>query len=127
MRTELHAVAGVAIGLLSALTHAQNILSAEYDPSTDRIVAVVAYQGTNPNHTFALKWDECKSVGTGDETQVAALLEDRQWDDAAEREFKKKIALSLKSIPCRPAQVSLHTAAGFVYTLQVPVAPNNSK
>lgn len=119
-----YALGASAIALVASICLAANILAARYDPETDEIVAQVAYRGTNPDHEFSLRWGECKPLQNASvPNQIGAQIIDSQWDDRARQDFKKEVRFSLTSVSCRPARVSLHSAPGFVQTLDVPAAP----
>lgn len=90
-----------------------------YDPATDELVIVVAYRGTNPDHEFSLKWGPCIDRGDNRREIVAELL-DQQSQDAARKDFRKTVRMSLGGMDCRPASVTLRTAPRFYYTLTVP-------
>ncbi len=90
-----------------------------YDPATDELVIVVGYRGTNPDHQFSLKWGPCIDHGDNGREIMAELL-DQQFQDAAQKDYRKTLRMSLASLDCRPAQVTLRTAPRFIYTLTVP-------
>jgi hypothetical protein len=99
--------------------HADNFQKAYYDPATDELVIVVLYRGTNPDHQFSLKWGPCIDRG-GNRHEIVAELLDQQYEDAARKDYKKTVRMSLAGMDCRPAAVTLRTAPRFYYTLTVP-------
>jgi hypothetical protein len=100
---------------------ADNFAKVRYDKQTDRLVVTMVYSGTNPNHTFTLKWGPCQANQSGNLAGATAEVLDDQHDDAAEQEFTKTVRFSLAGMPCsRPASVSLRTAPRFFYTLTIP-------
>ena len=100
-------------------SHADNFRKVTYDPVTDELVIVVVYGGTNPDHQFSLKWGPCVDRG-GNQHEIVAELLDQQFQDAARRDYKKTLRMSLAGMNCRPAAVTLRTAPRFYYTLTVP-------
>ena len=100
-------------------SHADNFRKVTYDPVTDELVIVVIYRGTNPDHQFSLKWGPCIDRG-GNQHEIAAELLDQQFQDAARKDYKKTLRMSLAAMDCRPAAVTLRTAPRFYYTLTVP-------
>ena len=118
------AMGACIFALICSVAFAVNIIAAHYDPETDEIVARIAYRGTNPDHEFSLRWDGCKPLQNASVPyQIGAQVIDSQWDDRAQQDFNKTVRFALKSLTCRPARVSLHSAAGFVQTLDVPESP----
>jgi hypothetical protein len=100
-------------------SHADNFRKVTYDPVTDELVIVVIYRGTNPDHQFSLKWGPCIDRG-GNQHEIVAELLDQQFQDAARKDYKKTLRMSLAAMDCRPAAVTLRTAPRFYYTLTVP-------
>jgi hypothetical protein len=99
--------------------HADNFQKVYYDPTTDELVIVVLYRGTNPDHQFSLKWGPCIDRG-GNRHDIVAELLDQQYEDAARKDYKKTVRMSLAGMDCRPAAVTLRTAPRFYYTLTIP-------
>lgn len=107
-----------------AAARADTFVSVRYDARTDELVATMIYRGTNPNHTFTLKWDTCPGPSdSGNPYEVAAEVLDSQWNDAAVQPFRKTVRFNLANLVCRPAKVTLRTAPRFLYTIFVPRAP----
>jgi hypothetical protein len=98
-------------------SQADNFRKVTYDPGTDELVVV--YRGTNPDHQFSLKWGPCIDRG-GSQHEIVAELLDQQFQDAARKDYKKTLRMSLAAMDCRPAAVTLRTAPRFYYTLTVP-------
>jgi hypothetical protein len=67
-----------------------------------------------------LKWGECQANQTDNLPGVTAEVLDDQFEDRAERDFKKTVRFGLAQLPCRPASVTLRTAPRFFYTLMIP-------
>jgi len=99
--------------------HADNFQRVTYDAATDELVIIVVYRGTNPDHQFSLKWGDCVDHG-GNHREIVAELLDQQYEDAARKDYRKTVRMSLASMDCRPAAVTLRTAPRFYYTLTVP-------
>lgn len=99
---------------------ADNFGGVHYDPNSDQLVVRMIYRGTNPDHTFSVRWGKCRPLG--DQYQIAGEVLDSQWDDRARRDYSKILRIPLKNFACRPARVTLRTAPGFNYTLEVPPA-----
>lgn len=102
---------------------ADNFVSVYYAPRSDQLVVTMSYRGTNPDHTFSLKWGRCKDTTEGDGREIDAEVLDSQWQDAEQRDFKKTMRFNLTDVRCRPAQLTLRTAPHFLYTLQIPARP----
>ncbi len=112
-------VTAVPTGMLSTSVRADNFTNVYYSARKDQLVVTMAYRGTNPSHTFSLKWGPCQDLDDGGRTVAAELL-DSQWQDVEQMDFKKTTRFSLADIPCRPAQVTLRSAPRFFATLQIP-------
>jgi hypothetical protein len=97
---------------------ADNFQSVRYDAARDELVIVVLYRGTNPDHEFSLKWGPCTEHGSNRE--IVAELLDQQASDAARKDYRKTVRMSLAGMDCRPAAVTLRTAPRFYYTLRIP-------
>jgi hypothetical protein len=111
---------GLAVALLATAVRADNFASAYYDARSDQIVVTMTYRGSNPDHTFSLKWGQCKDSADGRPREIVAEVLDSQWQDAATQSFKKTTRFSLADLQCRPAKLTLRTAPRFYYTLQIP-------
>jgi len=115
---------GVLTLAFGAAVRADTFANVHYDARADEIVATMIYRGTNPNHTFTLKWDTCPAPSDrGEPYEIAAEVLDGQWNDAAVQSFKETVRFSLARLACRPAKVTLRTAPRFLYTIFVPRAP----
>jgi len=123
-RASLHAwstlVCGLALLPLATAVRADNFAGAYYDARRDQIVVTMTYRGSNPDHTFSLKWGQCKESADGGAREIVAEVLDSQWQDAATQNFKKTTHFSLADMQCRPAKLTLRTAPRFLYTLQIP-------
>jgi hypothetical protein len=82
--------------------------------------ALIGYRGTNPDHTFTLKWGRCKQAADGSGQTIVAEVLDSQWQDAATDSFKKTTRFSLEKLGCRPVKLTLRTAPRFYYSLPIP-------
>jgi hypothetical protein len=111
---------GLAMVLLAPTVYADNFANAYYDAAKDQIVVTMIYRGTNANHTFSLKWGQCKQPADGGANEIVAEVLDSQSQDAATQDFKKKTRFNLSDLPCRPAKLTLRTAPRFYITLQIP-------
>ncbi|MPZ43111.1 MAG: hypothetical protein GEV05_06875 [Betaproteobacteria bacterium] len=96
----------------------QTILGAEYDASSDALVIAIAYQGTNPNHDFALTWDKCEPTGGGH--SVVARLIDHQGKDTAQKDYQVSRRFELSALECRPAEVMVRLGPVSNRTVSVP-------
>ena len=107
--------------ILSQTAGAGNFARVSYDKASDELVVTMSYRGTNPDHSFSLKWGECLADQSGNLPGVTAEVLDDQWEDAAAKDFEKTTRFSLSGMPCgRPASVTLRTAPRFLYTLTIP-------
>jgi hypothetical protein len=117
------ATSAPALALAMFLTpyagRADNFQKVSYDASTDELVITVTYRGTNADHQFSVKWGPCVDGDDGRHTIVGELL-DQQFQDAARKNFKKTVRISVADVDCRPAAVTLRTAPRFFYTLTIP-------
>lgn len=114
-------IGALAAGLLASRADADNFGRVRFDRQSDRLVVTMIYRGTNPNHTFSLKWGACQANQSGGRPGVTAEVLDDQFDDQAQQDYKKTVRFSLEGLPCpRPAAVTLHTAPRFFYTLTIP-------
>jgi hypothetical protein len=112
-------VTAVAFAPLAA--RADNFGAVRYDKQRDQLLITMLYRGTNPNHTFSVKWGECQTDPNKNGSDVAAEVLDDQFDDPAEQDFQKTFAGSLRDLPCpRPVTLTLRTAPRFFYTLTIP-------
>jgi hypothetical protein len=111
---------GLAVAALTTAARADNFANAYYDARKDQVVVTMIYTGTNPDHTFSLKWGPCKESADGGAREIVAEVLDSQWRDAATQDFKKTTRFSLNNLQCRPAKLTLRTAPRFYYTLQIP-------
>ena len=111
---------GLAAATLATAVRADNFANAYYDARKDQIVVTMIYSGTNPDHTFSLKWGQCKESADGNSREIVAEVLDSQWRDAAAQDFKKTTRFSLDNLKCRPVKLTLRTAPRFYYTLQIP-------
>ena len=110
-----------AAAFFSSSACADNFGRVRYDKQTDRLVVTMIYRGSNPNHTFSLKWGECQSNQSGGRPGVTVEVLDDQSDDQAQQDYKKTVRFSLAGLPCpRPAAVTLRTAPRFFHTLTIP-------
>ncbi|MEP7313101.1 MAG: hypothetical protein ABI859_11000, partial [Pseudomonadota bacterium] len=104
--------------------HADNFVAAHYDARTDALNVTMRYRGTNPDHAFTVRWGKCQPANIqGNAMQIAATVLDDQWNDATRAPFTKTMRFSLAGLSCRPAQVTLHTAPHFLYSVNIPAAP----
>jgi hypothetical protein len=111
----------IAVAFAPLAARADNFGAVRYDRQRDLLFITMLYRGTNPNHTFSVKWGECQTNPNKDGSDVAAEVLDDQFDDPAEQDFKKTFASSLRDLPCpRPVTLTLRTAPRFLYTLTIP-------
>jgi hypothetical protein len=112
-------VLAVAVFLTPHAGHADTFQRVSYDASTDELVITMIYRGTNADHQFSVKWGPCLDGDDGRHTIVGEVL-DQQFQDAARKNFKKTVRISVADMDCRPAAVTLRTAPRFLYTLTIP-------
>lgn len=112
--------------LLMPLTgRTDNFQRVAYDASTDELVISMIYRGTNPDHQFSVQWGPCIDDDAGRHTISGEVL-DQQFRDAARKNFKKTVRISVADLECRPAAVTLRTAPRFLYTLTLPARASQS-
>ena len=104
------------------IAQADNFSRVYYDASKDELVIRMNYRGTNPDHTFTLQWGPCKTTQDGAPSEMAADVLDSQWQDNAQRDFKKTFRVKLADMVCRPCKLTSRTAPRFFYMLQIPPA-----
>jgi hypothetical protein len=109
----------IAAGLASPIALADNFSDVHYEARGDQLVVTMLYRGTNPDHTFSVTWGPCKDGKSG-RHEIEANVLDSQWQDAAQRKFRKTTHFSLADLNCRPAKLTLRTAPRFYYTVQIP-------
>lgn len=113
---------GIAAVLPMQITWATTFGNVYYDPGTDQLVVTMMYRGTNPNHTFSLKWGRCKT-GSDGSPQIFANVIDSQWQDEAQNDYQTTTRFNLGKLKCRPVNVTLRSAPRFLYQLQIPASP----
>jgi hypothetical protein len=113
-------VGGALVALPATAVHADTFANAYYDAGQDQVVVTMIYRGTNPNHTFSLKWGRYKESPNGGARDIVAEVLDSQWQDPETQDFRKTTRFSLDNLRCRPAKLILRTAPRFYYTLQIP-------
>jgi hypothetical protein len=114
-------VAALVAGLCALSARADNFGRIRYDKQSDRLAVTMIYRGTNPNHTFSLKWGECQANQSGGLAGVTVEVLDDQFEDLAQQNYKKTVYFSLAGIPCpRPVALTLRTAPRFFHTLTIP-------
>jgi hypothetical protein len=113
----------LSAAVLLDVAHGDTFSKVFLDAAHDELVVTMAYRGTNPDHTFSLKWGPCQTMDDGSAAIVAEVL-DSQWQDAARQPYKVTTRFSLADLPCRPVKLTLRTAPRFYVSLQIP-APNS--
>jgi hypothetical protein len=116
-------VCGLSAAALSGVARGDTFSGVSYDAGHDELVVTMAYRGTNPDHTFSLKWGPCQTLADDSGSEIVAEVLDSQWQDAARQPFKKTTRFSLADLPCRPVKLTLRTAPRFYVTLQIPARP----
>ena len=110
----------LAAGMLADAARADNFANVYYDARKDQVVVTLYFRGTNPDHTFTLKWGRCRESADGSNHEIVAEVLDSQWHDVERDNFKKTTRFSLANLECRPVRLTLRTAPRFYYTLQIP-------
>ena len=119
------AVAVVAL-IGNGVATAGDFESVEYDSNSDQIIVTMAFDGTNPDHHFTLKWGPCRKHdqpnGQPGKNLISVDVLDDQWNDAANNHYTKTFRVSLAAAltSCRPAIVTLWTPPGFTQSLDIP-------
>jgi hypothetical protein len=109
------------IAALAAMpARAADILNAAYDAATDALVIDVAYRGTHTEHDFFVQWSPCSD---GAPARTVGRLIDVHGRDHAQESFRIRERISLKSLPCRPALVTLRLGRIAHTQVFVPEAP----
>lgn len=103
---------------LSTPARAQQILDLRYDGVGDRLLAQIAYRGTNDRHRFDVAWGSCRKQANP--PSVAGRIIDQQGDDAAREDYRVTARLPLAALPCRPAVVTLRLGRVSHATIFVP-------
>lgn len=111
-------VASVGI-LYLAQASATNFTSVVYDEKLDKLIVKIAYRGTHGDHQFSIQWGECRRLDD-DRFQTYGLLVDSEPMDLARQEFSKVLEIGMISFPCRPAKITVRTAAGFNRSIEIP-------
>jgi len=115
-------VLAIAAVIPSQIAWATTFGNVYYDPGTDQLVVTMIYSGTNPNHSFSLKWGRCKT-GPDGSPQIFANVIDSQWQDAEQDNYQVTTRFNLGKLKCRPVNVTLRSAPRFIYQLQIPAPP----
>ena len=110
---------GFSAAVLFDVAHGDTFSKVFHDAAQDELVVTMAYRGTNPDHSFSLKWGPCQTMDDGSEEIVAEVL-DSQWQDAARQPYKVTTRFSLADLPCRPVKLTLRTAPRFYVSLHIP-------
>jgi hypothetical protein len=126
LRLGMILLGGLAAAMPAAAVRADTFANAYYDAGKDQIVVTMIYRGTNPDHTFSLKWGRCKEPPDGSAREIVAEVLDSQWQDPETQDFRKTTRFSLDTLRCRPAKLTLRTAPRFYYTLQIPARASAS-
>ena len=117
------AVAGIGAAVLYLACHpdaaATNVTSLDFDARTDTLIVEIAYRGTHGNHAFSIAWGECRPLDD-DRYQIYGLLLDGDENDRAIENFSAQLKVDMAAHPCRPAKVTIRTAAGFNRSIDVP-------
>ncbi len=101
---------------------ADNFGPSHYDRASDQLVVTMLYGGSNPNHTFTIKWGTCEVDDSGRRMPlVNADVLDDQFNDIEQQQYKIVVRLSLAGMPCsRPAIVMLSSPPGSSIRLVIP-------
>ena len=119
-------LSGVSAGALFDVARGDTFSRIYYDARSDELVVTMAYRGSNPDHTFTLKWGSCQTSADAGEPEIVAEVLDSQWQDVASQPFKKTTRFSLADLPCRPVKLTLRTAPRFYATLHIPAQKRSS-
>jgi hypothetical protein len=111
---------GLSAAVLFDVAHGDTFSRVFHDPAQDELVVTMAYRGTNPDHTFSLKWGPCPTMDDGSEAEIVAEVLDSQWQDAARQPYKVTTRFSLADLACRPVKLTLRTAPRFYVSLHIP-------
>jgi hypothetical protein len=112
-------LASLVILLSAPAIQADEFEKISYDASTDELVIVVNYSGTNPDHQFDLNWGECQTTDNN-QREIFGDLVDQQARDAARQDYRKTLRFSVADLDCRPATATLRTAPRFFATVTIP-------
>ena len=99
---------------------ADNFSEVTYDGRNDELVITMRYRGTSPDHTFSLRWGQCKKAVGSRLHEILVEVLDVQWQDEERTEYTKTTRFGLTDLSCRPAALTLRTAPRFFYTLFIP-------
>ena len=95
-----------------------------YDPTTNQILVIIHYRGTNPNHHFSIRWGHCRKLhgelhGPAPRAINLGIL-DQQGNDAARRGYTELVKVPLAGMSCRPATVTLWTPPNQYRSISIP-------
>ena len=95
-----------------------------YDPTTNQILVIIHYRGTNPNHHFSIRWGHCRKLhgklhGSAPRAINLGIL-DQQGNDAARRGYTELVKVPLAGMSCRPATVTLWTPPNQYRSISIP-------
>jgi len=108
--------------MLACSARADSFGGVTFDGRKDELVVTMRYRGTNPDHTFSLKWGQCKEMAGSQLHEIVVEVLDSQWQDEERADFTKTTRFGLRNVSCRPATLTLRTAPRFFYTLLIPAA-----
>ena len=108
--------------MLAQSAQADNFARVTYDGRKDELAITMSYRGTNPDHTFSLRWGQCKELAGSQLHEIVVDVLDSQWQDDERADFKKTTRFGLTDLSCRPATLTLRTAPHFFYTMLIPAA-----
>jgi hypothetical protein len=113
---------GFFVGVFADSAQADTFSRVTYDSRKDELVITMRYRGTNPDHTFSLRWGPCEESADGPLREIVVEVLDSQRQDEERTDFKKTTRFGLTDLSCRPAALTLRTAPRFFYTLLIPSA-----
>ena len=106
--------------IIAHSARADNFSEVTYDGRNDQIVITMRYLGTSPDHTFSLRWGQCKKAVGSRLHEIVVEVLDGQWQDEERTEYTKTARFGLTELSCRPAALTLRTAPRFFYVLFIP-------
>lgn len=101
-----------AMVLSAPAVMADSFGSVHYDAAGNQLIVTMVYDGSHAHHHFTVRWGSCQSLDHhpgAPPSQIAVQILDDQGDDAAKRKYTRTLRISLASLSCRPARVTLLT------------------
>jgi hypothetical protein len=116
----------IALSIATVTVTAATFGPVRYEPNGDQLIVAMIYDGTNPNHHFAIKWGTCRKGEQLDKPAhqtIGVNIVDDDHNDAAKTTYTETIRVPIANLSCRPATVTLWTPPNFSTSVEIPAFP----